>query len=907
MKNRESFLFSIVLLLLNAAGATGALVTVLKIAGTVLLPGIFFWGMIVLCLLSVFLWSKKPGKKMLLQWTLTGVVFLLILLLFRRELASGVRWALQEVFAQLNQRYGIHLVLGVNREAALFQAGARSVLVQATWSVLAAMTPYVLLLGYGVVRERVLAVLAADGIWFAAACFMNEFPAYFWFALCILGLAAVVIRRAFREDERAGLQAVLIGLGVLVCAMAFIYRFAVPALDSRYEEIVEARVLLNTKINQEWIPKIKSVFAGLVSGEGTDVTGELTRTAATAYTSDEIYRVTFDSRPGGTIYLRGFVGKDYGGDQWKAGGDSALERYYRGKGWELPEGGGELVNLTYEAFRHGGPEQVLVEELATPGSYSLYPYGACMTEDYKVHWDGTAERKGASYSFSYNAPGEYGSGLKGDDVEQERRYREYVYDTFCEYPAEQFPELTDFLENAGFRRDTVYHSLEDVSAFLKENADYNLDVPNTPKGEDFIEYFLFDSREGYCAHFASSAVMILRYLGIPARYAAGYSVPSGDFRKNAEGSYSAVVLDKQAHAWAEIYLDGIGWIPVEMTGSAVVPGGTALDQLAMIQQLTGEDSGLPEKASEPSQSEDTADQEPAQETVAPEQAGMPEEPEKAAPEQADSGQTESDPEGAGQSSEPLSAGSGGQQGTGVGNSGSAGSQAGTGNGGSAGSQAGTGNGGGFTGGQGESGGVGSAGSQAGTGSGGSAGSQAGSGNGGSAGSQAGTGHGSYTGNQTGPGGGLAHVGNGRAAARKLPPQVKAVFQALGLAAVISALCILAWRMVRWWGYMRLQRAGSREKVFLLCRNNRRLLRLLGPAGRLGEQEGDAGELGRLLEKCGFGEKAPTAEELRRARELCGKLAGETYERLPLYRKPLFLCMDLYGQLKRPRRVKRTEA
>lgn len=875
MKNREDLLFSIVLLLMNAAGAAGALLFVTEIAGTVLLTGPFWCGMLVLCLLSAVLWSKKPGKKTVLQWILAGSLFLFCVLLFRRELANGAQWALQKIFDRLNEGYGIHIV-GLARNEVLFREGARRVMAQATWSVLAAMTPYVLLLGYGVVRERVLAILAADGIWFTAACFMDRFPMYFWLVLCILGLAAVVIRKAFGDDKRAGWQAVVIGLAALGCVMVLVYRLALPVFDGRYEDIVEARIQLSVKLNQEWIPEIKRVLARLVPGGGTDVTGELTRTEATAYTSEEVYRVTFDSRPRRTIYLRGFVGKDYEGDQWSAGRDSSLERYYRDRGWELPDSGGELVNLTYETFRQGEPGQVLVEELSAPGSYSLYPYGACMTEDHRVHWDGTAEREGSSYSFSYNEPQERGQRLRDESAELERRYREYVYDTFCQYPAEDFPELTDFLETAGFRRDSVYHSLEDVSVFLKENAVYDLDVANTPRGEDFIEYFLFESREGYCAHFASSAVMILRYLGIPARYATGYSVPSGDFKRNEEGSYSAVVLDKQAHAWAEIYLDGIGWIPVEMTGNAAVPAGTVSDQLALVQQLTEENGRSSEKGSEsmPSGREDPVQpmesgqpegsEQPgsAQETAAPEKESRKES------EQEGSGQEGSDQEKngqspgqqPGQSSQQSSAGSTGQQGNGGG----------------------------------------SAGSQASGGSGGSAGSQSSGGSGGSAGGQSSGGSGGgYAASQTGPGGGLGD-GKGEGVVWKLPPQVKSALQAVGAAVLISALCFMAWKAVRWWGYRRLQRAESREKVFLLCRNNRRLLRLSGPAERSDEPEGDAQELDRLLEKCGFGEKAPTSEELRRVRELCGKLESETYEKLSLYKKPLFLCIDLYGQWNRKR-------
>ncbi|MDE5588057.1 MAG: transglutaminaseTgpA domain-containing protein [Acetatifactor sp.] len=651
MKNRESFLFSIILLLINTVGVAGALLTCLGMDfGAVLQPALFLWGMFLLCLMSGALWSTQNRTRMAWQWFLFIAVFFVCILLFRRNLAVGLSWAFRGMLERINERYGIHLILNLIPEADLLELGMENVTRQATWSILFVMLPLVLLLGCAVVRKRALALLLADAVWFVAACTMDDFPAYVWFVLCILGFAAVVIRNAFQDDERAGIQAVLIGTAALGVVMALVYRFAVPFMDSRYDAVMEARLELNRKINEEWIPGIKSRLARIGSGPGTDVTGELKRKPGTVYTSEEVYRVTFSGAPKSTIYLRGFVGKDYAGDQWKAAGDSDLEKYYRRKGWELPESAGDLVNLTYNVFNYRASEKVWVEELAAPGSYTVYPYGTQLTKDYKVHWDGSAEWKRVSWEFLYSAPENYSPEkvLAGTAAENEARYRDYVYDTFCEYPAKSFPELTDFLENAGFRTDSVYNSLEDVLTYLTGNAVYNLDVPNTPKGQDFVEYFLFESREGYCAHFASSAVLILRYLGIPARYATGYAAAPGDFRRNSDGTYSAVILDKQAHAWAEVYLDGIGWIPVEMTpGAAPFPGDNTAEQLALAGQLAGEsgsEGAIPAWQGSPVGSNSPAGQE---ESAGPDESGEEKSNQEGSDEAAGSDQGESNQEGFG--------------------------------------------------------------------------------------------------------------------------------------------------------------------------------------------------------------------------------------------------------------------
>ncbi len=99
---------------------------------------------------------------------------------------------------------------------------------------------------------------------------------------------------------------------------------------------------------------------------------------------------------------------------------------------------------------------------------------------------------------------------------------------------------------------------------LQQYQTYSLDLDPLAEGADPVWYFLMESRKGYCVHFASAAVLLLRELGVPARYASGYVARVSDFKKNGD-VYVASVKDSSAHAWAEIYLDQIGWVPVDVT------------------------------------------------------------------------------------------------------------------------------------------------------------------------------------------------------------------------------------------------------------------------------------------------------------------------------------------------------
>lgn len=92
---------------------------------------------------------------------------------------------------------------------------------------------------------------------------------------------------------------------------------------------------------------------------------------------------------------------------------------------------------------------------------------------------------------------------------------------------------------------------------------YTLATP--PPGRDAVDEFLFGYKEGFCQHFSSAFVVLMRGAGIPSRVVTGYA---GGFR-NPIGGYWAV-RRSDAHAWAEVWLDGRGWVRVDPT-AAVAP------------------------------------------------------------------------------------------------------------------------------------------------------------------------------------------------------------------------------------------------------------------------------------------------------------------------------------------------
>ena len=154
-----------------------------------------------------------------------------------------------------------------------------------------------------------------------------------------------------------------------------------------------------------------------------------------------------------------------------------------------------------------------------------------------------------------------------------------------------------------------------TAALLDKLAVYDLDTPAMERGEDFVSHFLTEGR-GYCIHFATAGALLLRMQGIPARYVTGYTV-------QLDGQGRGEALDSDAHAWVEIYLDGYGWHPVEMTPGYA--GGEA--GISLVEDLGAGEPGQPEEQEpqEEAPEEELPEEDPGQLPLPGEAAGQEEE------------------------------------------------------------------------------------------------------------------------------------------------------------------------------------------------------------------------------------------------------------------------------------------
>lgn len=275
-----------------------------------------------------------------------------------------------------------------------------------------------------------------------------------------------------------------------------------------------------------------------------------------------------EEKPEETLYLKGFSGDNYRQGEWsEADDDSILDEI-------TSELGQDSWRSYVEGFYYSFPflhNSRAGKNDNLPKKIHIFPQTDSQEWyiPYNSRWVRGAQD---GYAFEYYLQGEISiySEMYEEEKEDilwaqvvENAYQEKARETYTEIIEGQTPRLTALCEmNPLTDRD-------EITAFiirtLHENATYSLTPGMVPLNEDVIDYFLFERKSGYCVHFASAAVQMYRMYGIPARYASGYAVSADSFELQEDGRYAAEVTDESAHAWAEIYEGGRGWIPVEVT------------------------------------------------------------------------------------------------------------------------------------------------------------------------------------------------------------------------------------------------------------------------------------------------------------------------------------------------------
>lgn len=150
-------------------------------------------------------------------------------------------------------------------------------------------------------------------------------------------------------------------------------------------------------------------------------------------------------------------------------------------------------------------------------------------------------------------------------MEAEQVYRKFVYESYCYVDSSLDSYITKYFYDKAKTKDMtgIYAITCFIRNELKGYANYRKNPKQVPSDADPILWFLTEGHEGNSTLFASAAVLAFRKFGIPARYAEGYLLQKEKISK-AKG-HEVALTNQDGHAWVEVYMDGIGWIDIDVT------------------------------------------------------------------------------------------------------------------------------------------------------------------------------------------------------------------------------------------------------------------------------------------------------------------------------------------------------
>ena len=143
-------------------------------------------------------------------------------------------------------------------------------------------------------------------------------------------------------------------------------------------------------------------------------------------------------------------------------------------------------------------------------------------------------------------------------------YPEWVTARFLQLPDTVTQRTRDLAGQivAEAQAENAFDKAQAITDWLRQNITYDLNIEAPPTEADPVDYLLFTSRRGYCNYYASAQVILLRALGIPARLSVGMAQGTLD-----EDTGVFHVVERNAHAWPEVFFPDYGWVEFEPTAS----------------------------------------------------------------------------------------------------------------------------------------------------------------------------------------------------------------------------------------------------------------------------------------------------------------------------------------------------
>lgn len=419
------------------------------------------------------------------------------------------------------------------------------------------------------VKEFNFHVLLIGGVsLFAAQWIIDYFLIYFSFYIFVFFILICYLKHIYLKNtkgqspSRQASGAFLL-LSVPISALVFLFAFFMPASDKPIEwdwmdsKIESTQSYIERKLNNSNTEYYTIYSTGF---------GENSLRLGGNVTLDTTVVMKVDSPESG-IYLKGAVKEQYTGYSWQNAESSLISL---GEKSQFDDFDTDIKNVANKSFAKTKLkityENLITKTLFIPVKTKSIKFDAgplnVLLDSYGMPSSNDILGKQFRYTVElYSLKNNNQSFIKllrnsdrGSGLSNSARYLQ-LPDELPERVRKLALEITSSAK-------TDYDRVKALESYLSKNYRYTLEPGTTPRDRDFVDYFLFDLREGYCTYYASAMTVLTRSLGIPARYVEGYVLPS----QPVQGTTYAVT-NKEAHAWVEVYFEGFGWIPFEPTAS----------------------------------------------------------------------------------------------------------------------------------------------------------------------------------------------------------------------------------------------------------------------------------------------------------------------------------------------------
>lgn len=488
----------------------------------------------------------KKTSVLFISVAVTMIVFIFTLLFSLETILAQLSYVITQIFSQLSQYLPLtdKVILG---DTLGTSATGLFVFISAILSAVFTIS---------LIRYKRILIPSLLSMVLLVPCFIlvNTLPSLVCLFIAIASLIALYISkntRKFRPSQGGVIAA--ISFGTMLVVMTILLAFNPIEKYERFDwqenllQSIENSFNIDDGRKTSTEKNLNEIKGSLEEKDNLNDISPLTQTHTPV--------MTVTSAVGGNIYLKGTAYANYRDNIWSIISDNDVARYPQDfVPFTATIGNNALTDTRVHMLNESKIAYVPYFLESLPDNLNSVA-DVCVKNN-----TGKNEFNYSHYPFYAEGTYRYNSSSEAED------YKAFVYDTYLEIPRKTQIELRRIADQEGFLDSelTVSEKIEMVKNYISSSKTYSLKTPKMPSGKDFATWFLNESDTGYCVHFATAGTLMLRALGIPARYVTGYYA-------TAYANQTVTVTTDNAHAWVEYYSDTAGWIPLECTPSSFQP------------------------------------------------------------------------------------------------------------------------------------------------------------------------------------------------------------------------------------------------------------------------------------------------------------------------------------------------